>query len=115
MMSLTGGPESAPASEQELEDYLSRPTEGTIASLAALRGDLLVLGAGGKLGFSLCRLARRSLDGAGKTSTRVIALSRFGRPESTDGFDAAGIETIAADLMSEGTLEALPEVANVLY
>jgi nucleoside-diphosphate-sugar epimerase len=74
-----------------------------------------VLGAGGKLGFSLCRLARRSLGLAGKTTTRVTAVSRFERPGATAAFAAANIETISADLLADGVLERLPEVPNVLY
>lgn len=83
--------------------------------MADLSGDLLVLGAGGKLGFGLCRLARRSLDSAGKTSTRVIAVSRFGQSAATRPFEAAGIETVSADLMADGTLERLPETSSLLY
>lgn len=109
---LTGRP--APTSEKELEEHLSRPTPGTIAAMSALEGDLLVLGAGGKLGFSISVMARRSLDAAGKSDARVIAVSRFGGG-STAEFEAAGIETLPSDLMAEGALDALPDVPNVLY
>ena len=103
-----------PDSEATLEDYLSRPTPGMVRALADLDGDLLVLGAGGKLGFSLCHLARRALDAAGNRR-RVIAVSRFAGPDSTARFEAAGIETIAADLLAEGALAALPDAPNVIY
>jgi nucleoside-diphosphate-sugar epimerase len=106
---------SAPTSELELEDYLSEPNVATIAAMATLSGDLMVLGAGGKLGLSLCRLARRSLDGAGKTATRVIAVSRFGQSGATRAFEAANIDTLPADLLADGALERLPDVPNILY
>ncbi len=48
--------------EEELEERLSRPTEHDIAALAALDGDLMILGAGGKMGPSLAKLARRAID-----------------------------------------------------
>ena len=41
----------------ELEDALSQPTERDIAAMAALDGDVMLLGAGGKMGPSLARLA----------------------------------------------------------
>jgi nucleoside-diphosphate-sugar epimerase len=108
------GPD-APGSEAELEEYLSQPTQGSVLAMQQLSGDLLVLGAGGKLGLSLCRLARRSLQAAGKADTRVIAVSRFGQSSTTQPFDAAHIETIAADLITDGALERLPDVPNVVY
>lgn len=49
----------APSSETELDEYLSRPSGATVDS-RQLGGDLLVLGAGGKIGFGLCAMARRA-------------------------------------------------------
>jgi nucleoside-diphosphate-sugar epimerase len=113
--SVLRAPSDPPRSEAELEEYLSQPTQGVISTLSALQGDLLVLGAGGKLGLSLCRLARRSLDAGGKTTTRVIAVSRFGQSSSTQLFDGARIETISADLLEDGALERLPDAPNLVY
>jgi nucleoside-diphosphate-sugar epimerase len=108
-----------PDSEVTLEAYLSRPTNGTIGALAEMNGDLLLLGAGGKLGFSLANLARRSLDEAlpvsSRSQRRVIAVSRFGDAASRSRFEAAGVEVLASDLLADGALDALPEVPNVLY
>ena len=112
--SLELNPVAPPDSETALEAYLSRPTPGTIGALSALDGDLLILGAGGKLGFSLANLARRSLDETA-SSRRAIAVSRFGDAASQARFESAGIETIASDLLEDGALEALPETPNVLY
>lgn len=103
-----------PDSEATLEDHLSRPTRDTVETMARLTGDLLVLGAGGKLGLSLCRLARRSLDRAGN-QRRVIAVSRFSGRDSTALFHEAGIETIAADLLDQNALSALPDTPNVVF
>ena len=44
--------------------------------MASLEGDLLILGAGGKMGPSLARLARRSCERAG-IRKRIIAVARF--------------------------------------
>jgi len=110
---LTGA--AAPRSEAELDEYLSRPTAGTVNDLAAMSGDILVLGAGGKMGYTLCRMARRSFDVAGLRDRQVVGVSRFADPGSRDRFGEAGIETIAADLLETGALESLPDAPNVVY
>ncbi len=110
---LTGAP--PPRTEEELEEYLSRPPGPARVAMAELAGDLIVLGAGGKMGLSVSRMARRALDLAGKTGTRVTAVSRFGDPAVRQAFTSAGIETVSADLLDDGALEALPDAPNVLY
>lgn len=109
--SLRGAP--APTDEQQLDEYLSRPRPLTVDAMSALEGDLLVLGAGGKMGLSFAAMAARSLRAAGITDRRVIGVSRFHDGEAP--FHAAGVETINADLMDEGALDALPDAPNVLY
>ena len=52
--------------EAELEDHLSRPSDADAEALSSLEGDLLILGAGGKMGPSLAKLARRAADKAGE-------------------------------------------------
>lgn len=108
---LTGAP--APADEAQLDEYLSRPRALTVRAMAGLDGDLLVLGAGGKMGLSFAAMAARSLRAGGVSDRRVIAVSRFHDGEAP--FHAAGVETIHADLLDEGALDALPDAANVLY
>jgi nucleotide-binding universal stress UspA family protein len=41
------------ANVTELEERLSRPSDAVIAAMRAMDGDLLILGAGGKMGPSL--------------------------------------------------------------
>src|SRR3954463_5250465 len=98
----------------ELEERLSRPSDAVIATTRAMDGDLLILGAGGKMGPSLAKLARRAADSAG-TRQRIIAVSRFSKPELPDELATMGIETIACDLLEPGALAKLPEVANVVF
>ena len=101
-------------SVQALEEELSRPTTAVIDSIRGLDGDIMVLGAGGKMGPSLARMAQRAIaaEGAGR---RVIAASRFSDPRIADELRAAGIEVIACDLMDEQGLQALPDVRNIVY
>ncbi len=95
----------------ELEDRLSEPSAALIADLAALDGDILVLGAGGKLGPSLVRLALRAAEG----KKAIIAVSRFGDKAAADELAAAGAKIVSADITDEAALAALPDAKNVVF
>ncbi|MAF64463.1 MAG: epimerase [Planctomycetes bacterium] len=97
-----------------LEECLSRPTAAVIDDLAALDGDLVVLGAGGKMGPSLARMARRALD-AGGAPHDVIAVSRFSGEGPRARLEQAGVRTLSADLLDPGTVDALPSAAGVFF
>jgi hypothetical protein len=100
--------------EEELEEHLSRPSEADAAALAAMDGDLLILGAGGKMGPSLAKLARRAADKAG-IKKRIIAVARFSDASLPAELAAQGIETIASDLLEPGELEKLSDIPNVIF
>ena len=99
--------------EAQLESYLSEPTDEVIAALAALEGDVLILGVGGKMGPTLAKQAKRAIDCAGIAKS-VIGVSRFSTRGVQENLQAAGIETIAADLLSEKSLQDLPDTQNVI-
>ncbi|WP_328909019.1 epimerase [Streptomyces sp. NBC_00234] len=102
--------------EAALEERLATPSPALIADLGRLEGDLLVLGAGGKMGPSLCRLARRALDAAGRADVTVYAVSRWSDKAAADDLEAAGVRTVAFDLMDPGAdLAALPDAGNVVF
>ena len=98
----------------ELEERLSRPTDADAAAMAALGGDLLILGVGGKMGPSLARLARRAADLAG-TNPRIVAVARFSNGGLPAELTACGIEAITCDLLEPGALLNLPEIPNVVF
>jgi nucleoside-diphosphate-sugar epimerase len=98
----------------QLEALLSEPTAGVIETFARLPGDLVVLGAAGKMGPSLARMARRAAEAAG-TARRVIAVSRFSEAGAEAGFRAHGIETIRCDLLDAAQVARLPDAPNVLF
>ncbi len=104
----------APATAIELEEALSRPTDYLVAVMAQLEGDILILGAGGKMGPSLSVMAKRASDKAG-VNRRVIAASRFSSPEARNYLTEKGVETVACDFMKPGALEELPDAANIVY
>lgn len=96
--------------ENQLEDILSEPSRADIDALAALDGDLLILGVAGKMGPSLAHRARRAAPGK-----RIIGVARFSNPAVRDQLESWGVETISADLLEPGILERLPAVSNVIY
>ena len=101
-------------SVEELEERLSRPRSELIDDLRGIDGDLIVLGAAGKMGPTLVRLAVRAVAEAG-TGARVMAVSRFSTPGSAEAMRATGAEVIPADITDGAALQALPDAANVIY
>ena len=99
--------------ETQLESYLSEPTDEVIASMTALEGDILILGVSGKMGPTLAKQAKRAIDLAGVTK-KVIGVSRFSTAGVRENLHETGIETIAADLLSEDCLQNLPNIQNVI-
>jgi nucleoside-diphosphate-sugar epimerase len=100
-----------PNSESELDDLLSAPRESTVAALARVPGDVIVLGAGGKMGPTLARMAKR----AGGESRRVIAVSRFSSDAAVRSLLDAGVETLSRDLLDRDAVTRLPDAANVIF
>jgi len=93
--------------DPDLERELSRPSEADVACLRRLGGDILVLGASGKMGPSLARLCQRAADEAGQPR-RIFAVSRHPVAEP-------GIEAISCDLLRREEVARLPECPNTLY
>ena len=106
-----------PRTVEELEERLSRPTGGVRSVLGRLAGDVLVLGAGGKMGPSLARMARRALDEAGGVNAgrRVIAVSRFHDEAARRQLEEWGVRTVSADLADRRAVAGLPDAPNVVY
>ena len=100
--------------EEELEERLSRPSGADVAAMASLDGDLLILGAGGKMGPSLARRARLAAAQAG-VSKRIVAVARFSNQDLVGQFQSQGIEAITADLLEPGALSRLPDINNVIF
>lgn len=96
-----------------LEDLLSEPNEGAVEALGRLDGDLLILGASGKMGPTLARMARRALDEAG-SSREVIAVARFSDPAAEGRLRGFGVRTIRCDLLDDDQIGRLPDSPNVL-
>ncbi len=98
----------------ELEAALSQPYPEDVEAVRGLRDGLLVLGAGGKMGPTLVRRAVEAFRQAGLEGP-VVAVSRFSNVEQRRRLEEWGAATIAADLLDERELAALPRLPNVIF
>jgi nucleoside-diphosphate-sugar epimerase len=97
--------------EHELDDLLSTPRAETAAALEKCQGDIIILGAGGKMGPTLARMAARARN----DSRRVIAVSRWSSKTAERALNLAGVETIRCDLLDPQSVARLPDAANVMF
>ena len=82
--------------------------------MRGLAGDLLVLGAGGKMGPSLVRRAVRAIRTAGGNA-RVIAAARFTQASLREELERDGARTVSVDLLDSRQVAELPDAANVVF
>jgi nucleoside-diphosphate-sugar epimerase len=99
--------------ETDLEERLSRPTSEAVRDIAQLKGDLVVLGVGGKMGPTLARMAKRAIEAAGLKHA-VIGVARFSDPRSRESLEAAGVKTVPCDLLDRAQILKLPDGAAVI-
>lgn len=100
---------------EELEDILSEPTKAVIHAMGALKGDLVILGVGGKMGPTLARMAKRASDLAGVTR-RVIGVSRFSASSRLEErLHSWGVETHRADLLDAKSYALMPDAPNLVF
>lgn len=103
-----------PCSEDDVDAFLSQPQSEAIDTLSSVQGDILVLGAGGKMGLHLCLLLKRVLKDLGKANC-VWAASRFSTLNSAAAYERNGIQTLAGDFRDADFVEALPMCPTVFY
>ncbi len=96
--------------ENGLEDILSEPTEATKKIVAGIANDIVVLGAGGKMGPTLAMMLKKASPGK-----KIYAVSRFSDKAVRSRIEQAQVETIKADLLNESHYRKLPNVENVFF
>src|SRR5262245_20144812 len=106
--------DGAPTDVTSLESRLSEPSDRTISTFQRMSGDLLVLGAGGKMGPSLVRMAQRAAD-ASQRNCRVIAVSRFSDDGVRRQLSDFGVVTLSGDLLDSHFIRTLPDCENVMF
>ncbi len=97
-------------SVEELDELLSRPSESLIAFMKRLSGDIMILGAGGKVGPTMALTAKRAVDAAG-VKKKIIAVDLL----PLEALKAKGIETIACNMLDLDSVSKLPQVENIIY
>jgi nucleoside-diphosphate-sugar epimerase len=92
-------------SESELELFLSTPNQRDRDFFTRLQGDLVILGAGGKMGPTL---VARAVAANPDPNRKIYAVARHG--------DFPGATTVRADLSSRKDVDTLlPDAPNVMY
>ena len=100
--------------EEVLNEMLTTPSQALITDIAKIQGDIMILGAGGKMGPDMCVLAARAARAAG-IEKKVYAVSRFSDAAAAKRLENEGVTIIAVDLTADGALEQLPECENIIF
>ena len=98
----------------DLEKQLSKPSERLIEDIKKIKGDIMILGLGGKMGPTLAKLTKNAIHAAG-ISKKVLGASRFSNDELFQEMTDFGIECIKCDLLDDKSLMQLPDVENIIY
>lgn len=100
--------------EAQLLEHFVTPNDALIENVRSIDGPLVVLGAGGKMGPTLCVLAKHALSQAG-LNQKVIAVSRFSNPKERTWLEGQGVSTHVADLLDPKVYPSLPDSKHVIY
>jgi hypothetical protein len=95
---------------EELDELLSRPSAGLIDYMKTLEGDIMILGAGGKVGPTMALTAKRAIEAAG-VKKDILAVDVVPMPL----LEAHGIKTLKCDMMDLDAVATLPKVENIIY
>jgi nucleoside-diphosphate-sugar epimerase len=89
---------------------MTTPSQALIDDLAAVDGDIIVLGVGGKMGPTLAALAKRAAP-----HKRVVGVARFSDKRLPEQLSAKGVEPLKCDLLDRAAVAALPRLRNVIF
>lgn len=103
-----------PCKAETIDEFLSEPTEGTVETLRNYPGDILVAGAGGKMGGTMSLMLARAAAAAGGRR-RVLAVSRFSDVASRDLLERHGVQTESVDLLDREAVASLPDFPLVFF
>lgn len=100
--------------ETQLDAMHSEPSAALVKDLARLEGDIMILGAGGKVGPTLSRMAARAVQAAGHEK-KVYAVSRFSDAEIVSSLEKSGVTCLRCDLSDAEQVMRLPSAQNIVY
>ena len=102
--------------EEKLNEMSTTPSDVLVEDIKKIDGDIMILGAGGKMGYNLCVLAKNAVKKAG-VNKRVIAVSRFSDEYARNYLVNEGVEIIPCDLLvltCSTWLHLAPADANIV-
>lgn len=97
-----------------IDPRFTEPREETLAALRECPGDIVVLGAGGKMGPSLTAMLARATKELGE-KRQVIAVSRWSDRVAKANLKAMGVTTVDCDLLNPDDVMRLPDAPNVIF
>lgn len=100
----------------ELRQYMTAPTDGVIATMKKVEGDILVLGGSGKMGPELTEMIMRA-DAVAGIRRKVTVASTFSNPadRTVELFGELGVRVLKGELTDTAFLQTLPDAPNVVY
>ncbi len=99
---------------EQLTDFMTTPTDKLVALAKNLKGDLMVLGAGGKMGPDVMETVARADEDAGVTR-RLAAVDLAFEDSVKARFDELGADLHAGDLTDRQFLQSLPDAPYIIY
>lgn len=100
--------------KEKLEQVLCEPSDRLVEDLRKIDGDIMILGAGGKMGPTLCMLAAGAIKKGGIDKT-VYAVSRFSDARNKRVMEDNGVICISADLQNTDDISKLPDCQNIIF
>lgn len=110
---ITVGPQAF-GTEDDLLEWMTRPSPALVEFIPRLRSPLVLLGAGGKMGPTLAVLAKRAAREAG-VDLDVVAVSRFSDASLPTWLKSQGVHPESVDLLDRAAYGRLPDSENVIY
>lgn len=100
--------------EESLDELLVTPSDALVEDMKKIKGDILILGAGGKMGPTLAVLAKNAIKKA-NLDKKVYAVSRFSDKDAIKLLEDNDVIMISCDLLESGAVAKLPEIENVIF
>jgi dTDP-4-dehydrorhamnose reductase len=97
-------------SVSQLEEFMSRPSESLVEYFKGLEGDIMIIGAGGKIGPTMTLMARRAADKGGEQK-KIYAVDVY----PLKVLEEKGIGTLQCDLLDRTAVGQLPQVENIVF
>lgn len=97
-----------------IDPRFTEPRDETLAALRECPGDVIVLGAGGKMGPSLTAMLARAVVELGERR-KIIAVSRWSDRGAKQALADMGVTTVECDLLDPADVARLPDAPNAIF